>query len=404
MSNLNSDPLLDLEALFLPAGLSTAASERSITAMSVGHPNSQQQTKKQYKRKLTSDRQIQNRVHQKALRDRRSNQLKECQAELEEAKTKLETQAQRIQELEAENNRLVSPGNAFGAFRLDSGTTASRSLERCQSCVKLEQRNKFLESQLSYFHSYHHQLFVQSQTNQGKLDSPLEGSSPLATSIASSSQDDLIPSSESLYGRPNLEPYRHQIANLPNIGIENANVFMDIVEQLSKCTTKREIRRQMMIYVTVKCQLLDKCGILERAHLLEILYQGNHEPANEPHVLYFARNMGRPELQMPSPLSAMQQERRANILKQFEPCVESLRAISSLQAVPHLIEQLVAEFVDRIVTTDAIEYETRFVAFNETYSALQQYCDAASSEDRRNLLLTVEVMRSTEKSIRSRER
>ncbi|KAI9349764.1 hypothetical protein BDR26DRAFT_852745 [Obelidium mucronatum] len=126
------------------------------------------------KRRITAERQMQNRLNQRALRERKRNQMNFMEAELESAQAELAAKSQRIQQLEAEVARLGSLArqHSMGDFNSlsDKATLGPSPIIfpelDCESCTKLTHRNQFLERQLAGFHKHHQKLFHLSQIHQ----------------------------------------------------------------------------------------------------------------------------------------------------------------------------------------------------------------------------------------------
>ncbi|KAI9349765.1 hypothetical protein BDR26DRAFT_637871 [Obelidium mucronatum] len=349
----------------------------------------------------------------------------------------MEAQSNRISYLESELSKYSSASNTSETSLLDlllpPPQNYSHPTQPCSTCQarinKLEQRNKYLEDQLAQFHVQYERLFEQSQKeSQGEgvenhparnliqfpsaevagavvpNSNPMDSESRIssADSVSSTSQDDPIPSSESLFGPLQLSPYLTQFQNLVSIGPKRGYELVDILIGLSRATTRREIRIKMMQLVAVKDQMLDACRLLDRARFVDI-FEGVKE-ANGAHSRYFAENMGKPEGSglaglSPSPPSIDNQEKRADILRQLQPAKESLLLIPSFRIVRSLVDQLVNQFADRLMSYGTVDYEDRFVAFNETVDVMHRVC--AAGEDRAKFILAVEVMRETGKAFRS---
>ncbi|KAI9349786.1 hypothetical protein BDR26DRAFT_852790 [Obelidium mucronatum] len=203
------------------------------------------------------------------MRERRKILIQSLETDLRVAQTQLESQAQRIALLERENTSLK--GKLVDSSVMDSQYEVD-AVEPCRQCsnaiFSLQQQNKLLQSQLALIHSENTNI----EAAPLQSNSSPEASSQLASPSAST-QDALIPSSESLFGPLNLYPYRDQLALIPSVGLENANEFVEIIVTLSKSTSMREIRLNMMKV------------LLERAQLLDLLYRGNHQSSNAPHAV-----------------------------------------------------------------------------------------------------------------------
>ncbi|KAJ3019158.1 UNVERIFIED_CONTAM: hypothetical protein HDU68_010802 [Siphonaria sp. JEL0065] len=100
------------------------------------------------------------------------------------------------------------------------------------------------------------------------------------------------------------------------------------------------------------------------------------------------------------PLAPEEREvQRLRLEKLFEPCRAQFWEIPSLKAAPHLIDQIVSGFAMTKLTHGTAEHEQAFVKFNAAYSSIIRHCDAISAEDRRRLLMGVEVMRATGRKV-----
>ncbi|KAI9339010.1 hypothetical protein BDR26DRAFT_837901, partial [Obelidium mucronatum] len=185
-----------------------------------------------------------------------------------------------------------------------------------------------------------------------------------SSSSISSSQDTTISSSESLYGHMNLNPY-YELESIPSIGPEKAKEFVDIVIKVSRSTTIQNLRQNVMKSVTMKGKFLDVCGVLERAQVLDVLYKGNHDPVNEPHIRYFSE-MGKKEIpkskaSVESP-SKDHEAKRIHFLSQLQSCKESFLSIPALLGCSAWIDQFLDQFAElRLSAENSEEYETNFV-------------------------------------------
>ncbi|KAJ3012016.1 UNVERIFIED_CONTAM: hypothetical protein HDU68_001412 [Siphonaria sp. JEL0065] len=140
--------------------------------------------------------------------------------------------------------------------------------------------------------------------------------------------------------------------------------------------------------------MLDKSGLLERAKLLDVIL---NEKDTEKHMDHFTANMGASNY-TPAVLSSHEEQTRNDIIDQLQPCKALYQAIPSLHSSQETINQLILQAADRVMSKNPTEFESRFIAVNETLIVLLKLC-SPDETDTTSIVHAVEVMREKLKTI-----
>ncbi|KAJ3031634.1 UNVERIFIED_CONTAM: hypothetical protein HDU68_001714 [Siphonaria sp. JEL0065] len=213
----------------------------------------------------------------------------------------------------------------------------------------------------------------------------------VAVSVAGSDEwvdvdigDRVVPSID-LYGPLKVEAYRYALKQIPTLAnCKYVDELVDLVVTLTKCTSRKALRRDMVRSIALKHQILDVVhNLLERSQVIEIIEEFKVKLGLQ-HFNHFYQNMSN------SKSLAEVQRKVLNRLKHFKQLAISIPSLSNSE---DLIDQLCLEFANQSLYTDTAEKEEKYIDFLGVSGRLQLLCQ--TEEDRKKLMLAMEVARES---------
>ncbi|KAJ3018617.1 UNVERIFIED_CONTAM: hypothetical protein HDU68_011066 [Siphonaria sp. JEL0065] len=196
--------------------------------------------------------------------------------------------------------------------------------------------------------------------------------------------DRVVPSID-LYGPLKVEAYRYALKQIPTLAdCKYVDELVDLVVTLTKCTSRKALRRDMVRSIALKHQILDVVhNVLERSQVIEIIEEFKVKLGLQ-HFNHFYQNMSN------SKSLAEVQRKVLHRLKHFKQLAISIPSLSNSE---DLIDQLCLEFANQSLYTDTAEKEEKYIDFLGVSGRIQLLCQ--TEEDRKKFMLAMEIARES---------
>ncbi|KAJ3206581.1 hypothetical protein HDU82_004425 [Entophlyctis luteolus] len=173
------------------------------------------------------------------------------------------------------------------------------------------------------------------------------------------------------FGPITVDLFREKLKSLSSL--ENSSVvddFMELIMILSKCSTKRSLKRLIIRFAALKHKLLDTCSLIEKQAFLELTE--NFKTEIKKHMDFFYSQLRTTSVaQNRKPLSELQ----AKVLEQLQQFKDMAKAIPSFKDAESLVDDLCFEFSSQALCKDETEREEKYVQVMAIQGQLQMLCE-----------------------------